>query len=57
MAYGYAYARLGDVHLAEDVAQEGFIEGFRDISQLRHPEAWPSWLQRLVLKQLLYTLN
>ena len=50
MAYGYAYSRLGDSHLAEDVAQEAFVEGFQTIGQLRHPEAWPSWLQRLVFK-------
>ena len=50
MAYGYAYARLGDQHLAEDVAQEAFVEGFQTIDQLRHPEAWPSWLQKTVFK-------
>lgn len=50
MAYGYAYARLDDVQLAEDVAQEAFVEGFQQIAQLRHAEAWPSWLQRLVFK-------
>ena len=26
MAFGYAYAILGDFHLAEDAAQEAFIE-------------------------------
>ena len=50
MAYGYAYARLNDAHLAEDIAQEAFVEGFQQIGHLRHAEAWPSWLQRLVFK-------
>ena len=34
MAYGYAYARLNDAHLAEDVAQEAFVEGFQQIAHL-----------------------
>jgi len=51
MAYGYAYAQMGDVHVAQDVTQEAFIEGFQTLHQLRHPEAWPVWLQRLVFKQ------
>ena len=29
MAYGYAYALLGDFELAQDAAQEAFIEGYR----------------------------
>jgi RNA polymerase sigma factor (sigma-70 family) len=51
MAFAYAYARLGDFHLAQDVTQEAFIEGFRDIGQLRDPDAWPGWLRRIIFKQ------
>lgn len=50
MAFAFAYARLHDFHLAEDVTQEAFIEGFRDIRQTRNPTAWPGWLRRLVFK-------
>ncbi len=50
MAFGYAYAQLGDFHLAQDVAQEAFLEGFRSIRSLREPAAWPAWLRRLVFK-------
>ena len=50
MAVGYAYAYLGDVHLAEDAAQEAFIEAYAHLSQLRHPAAFAAWLQKIVFK-------
>jgi DNA-directed RNA polymerase specialized sigma24 family protein len=37
MAYGYAYALLGDFHLAEDATQEAFVECFRCLHQLKDP--------------------
>ena len=37
MAYGCACAYLGDVHLAEDVAQEAFIDAYRQLADLRVP--------------------
>jgi RNA polymerase sigma factor (sigma-70 family) len=51
MAYGYAYAILGDFHLAEDAAQEAFIEAYRCLPGLRHPEAFAGWFRRIVLKR------
>jgi DNA-directed RNA polymerase specialized sigma24 family protein len=39
MAYGYAYSILGDFHLAEDAAQEAFIQSYRDLKALRKPVA------------------
>ena len=51
MAYGYACAVLGDFHLAEDVAQEAFIEAYRCLSSLREPAAFAGWLRRIVFKQ------
>ena len=50
MAYGCACAYLDDVHLAEDVAQEAFIDAYRQLSDLRVPEAFPGWFRRIVLK-------
>ncbi len=50
MAVGYAYAYLGDVHLAEDAAQEAFIEAYAHLVQLRHPAAFAAWLQKIVFK-------
>ena len=51
MAYGFAYSILGDFHLAEDVAQEAFIEAFRQLPQLEKPAAFPSWFRKIVFKQ------
>lgn len=50
MAYGCAYAVLGDFHLAEDVAQETFVEAYCSLGDLRDAEAFPAWLRRIVLK-------
>ncbi len=51
MAVGYAYALLSDFHLAEDAAQEAFVQAFRDLRMLRNPQAFPAWLRKLVFKQ------
>lgn len=51
MAYGYAYALLGDPHLAQDAAQEAFISAYRNLGQLQEPRAFPGWFRRIVLTQ------
>lgn len=51
MAVGYAYAVLGDFHLAEDAAQEAFVQIHQNLVQLREPKAFPSWFRRVVYKQ------
>ena len=51
MAVGYAYTMLEDWYLAEDAAQEAFIEAHRTLSQLREPYAFPNWLRRIIFKQ------
>ena len=51
MAYGYAYSMLGDFHLAEDVAQQSFIEAYCRLGQLREPAAFPGWFRRIVRSQ------
>jgi RNA polymerase sigma factor (sigma-70 family) len=38
-----------DRGLAEDAVQEAFIRGLRDIGDLRRPEAFAGWLNRLIL--------
>lgn len=50
MAYGFAYAWLGDWQLAQDAAQEAFVEAFRDLPNLRDPATFPGWLRRIVRK-------
>ena len=51
MAYGYAYAILGDFHLAEDAAQEAFLEAYRDLPKLREPAAFAGYLRRIVSRR------
>ncbi len=51
MAFGCAYAFLGDYQLAEDVAQEAFVAAWQKLDQLRQPEAFPGWLKRIVLTE------
>jgi RNA polymerase sigma factor (sigma-70 family) len=51
MAFACAYAVLGDFHLAEDAAQDAFIVAWRNLDQLRKPEAFPGWFKRIVLTQ------
>src|SRR5215212_311354 len=51
MAVGYGYSLLGDIHLAEDAAQEAFASAYRDLSQLREPAAFPGWFRTIVFKQ------
>ncbi len=51
MAFGCAYAVLGDFWLAEDAAQEAFLSAWRNLDQLREPKAFPGWLKRIVLTQ------
>ena len=50
MAYGYAYSIIGDFHLAQDAAQEAFIEAHRCLPSLRDPAAFPGWFRRIVHK-------
>ncbi len=50
MACGYAFSILGDFHLAEDAAQEAFIEAYRQLPKLRDPDAFPGWFRRVVFK-------
>jgi RNA polymerase sigma-70 factor (ECF subfamily) len=46
--YGYAYALLGDRHLAQDATQEAWVSAYRHLGDLRAPGAFPGWLRRIV---------
>ncbi len=45
-----AAARVCDWHLAEDIAQEAFVEAYTRLGQLREPRAFAAWLRRIVIK-------
>jgi DNA-directed RNA polymerase specialized sigma24 family protein len=49
-AVAYATAILGDYHLAEDAAQEAFVDAYRELRALRAPAAFGSWLRTIVFK-------
>ncbi|RYG68114.1 sigma-70 family RNA polymerase sigma factor [bacterium] len=50
MAVAYGYSVTGDFHLAEDAAQEAFIEALSCLQTLREAKAFPGWLRRIVFK-------
>jgi len=52
MAVGYGYARLEDVQLAEDAAQEAFITAYIALPSLREPAAFPGWFRQIVIKHI-----
>ncbi|MBI1927950.1 sigma-70 family RNA polymerase sigma factor [Candidatus Poribacteria bacterium] len=50
MAVGYAYSILRDFQLAEDAAQEAFIEAYANLSKVYGPAAFPGWLRKMIFK-------
>ena len=50
MAVGYSHSILGDFHLAEDAAQEAFLEAYPNLHKVYGPEAFPGWFKRIVVK-------
>ncbi|MBT4096005.1 MAG: sigma-70 family RNA polymerase sigma factor [Gemmatimonadetes bacterium] len=48
MAVGYAFALLGDHHLAEDAAQDAFLVCHQRLEQLRDPAAFAGWFRTIV---------
>lgn len=51
LVYGIAYSKLGDFHIAQDIAQEVFIKLFRKIDQLKEPEKVSSWLYAVTTRE------
>ena len=51
MARASAYTLLDDAGLAEDVAQEAFIEAYQNLPKLRDIDAFPGWFRRIIFKQ------
>lgn len=48
-AQSWAYQTLGDLHAAQDAAQDAFITAYENLDSLRDAEAFPSWLRRIVM--------
>jgi RNA polymerase sigma-70 factor (ECF subfamily) len=45
--YGVAYAMVGNFEDAQDIAQEAFIQTWRNLSGLKEPARFPNWLFRI----------
>ncbi|MEP7341640.1 MAG: sigma-70 family RNA polymerase sigma factor [Acidobacteriota bacterium] len=50
IAVAYATSILGDYHLAEDAAQEAFVEAHRELPNLREPAAFGAWFRLIIFK-------
>lgn len=57
MAFGYAYATLGDFHLAEDATQQTFLVAYRNLTSLRDPERFGGWLRGITRYESLHLLR
>ena len=51
MAFKQAYQSLNDVQMAEDAVQEAFLNAYLRIDQLRDPQAFPTWLRRIIMTE------
>ena len=49
-AYATALRYLGDHALAQDAAQDAFLDAHRSLPQLRAAAAFPAWFRRIVVK-------
>lgn len=52
MAFATAFAMLGNAQLAEDVAQEAFLEAYVNLTKLDTPAAFPGWFRTIVVRQV-----
>lgn len=50
MAYAVGYAMLGEAGLAQDAAQDAFIDAYLCLPTLREPAAFPGWFRRVIVK-------
>lgn len=50
IAVAYAASILRDYHLAEDAAQEAFVEAHRALPELREPAAFGAWFRAILYK-------
>jgi RNA polymerase sigma factor (sigma-70 family) len=47
MLHAYLMGLVGDATLAEDIAQEAFVQAYRKLSTLRNKEAFGAWLRTI----------
>jgi DNA-directed RNA polymerase specialized sigma24 family protein len=47
-AFSQAFSILGDSSLAEDAAQDAFVEAYRKLDSIQAPEAFVTWFRKVV---------
>lgn len=50
LAVGTAFAWLGDIERAREVAQEAFMDAHAHLASLREPAAFSGWFRRIIIK-------
>lgn len=53
MAFGQAYAVLGDYHAAQDAVQDAYVEMLLHVPKLQEPAAFPGWFRTVVMRRAL----
>lgn len=48
LALGYAFSKLGDFQLAQDVVQDSFVIAYHKLGSLENPNAFASWIRGIV---------
>jgi RNA polymerase sigma factor (sigma-70 family) len=44
LVFRLALRRLGDADMAEDIAQEAFLQGYQHLERLKNPASFASWI-------------
>ena len=51
MAIAYGCSITSDRQIAEDAAQEAFVEAFLNLDKLKDPAAFPGWFRTILFRQ------
>jgi RNA polymerase sigma factor (sigma-70 family) len=57
LAYGYAFALLKDLYLAQDAVQDSFLAAYYQLHSLKEIAAFPGWLRGIVRHKCLRILR
>jgi RNA polymerase sigma-70 factor (ECF subfamily) len=55
--YAYVYNELRNLHDAQDVTQEVFLQAYRDLRSLRKWESFAFWLHRIAYRRCMDFLH
>ncbi len=55
--YNTSLRIVGDEYQAEDIMQDAFIDGFKNIEALKEPSQFGAWLKKIVINKSLNQVN